>query len=217
VRTRRRIDKRRTARPLLIGITGGIGSGKSSVCALFRKMGVPVFVADDVAKERMVEDTSLRQELTRLLGPSAYRSDGTLDRNFIAARLFSNKALQKQIERLVHPLVEKELERWTNDLPPQTPFAVVEAALIYEAGLDKKLDAVLVVDADEATRIRRIADRDGLSEADIRRRMKAQWSTAKKRAAADYVIRNDGSIGSLEQTVEFLYRLFLRLAGERLS
>jgi dephospho-CoA kinase len=202
---------------MLIGVTGGIGSGKSSVCAMFGKRGVPVFDADNVAKQQMVEDESLRNGLIRLLGSDAYLSDGTLNRNFVASRLFSNKALQKKIEELVHPAVERELERWVNDLSPQTPFALVEAALIYEAGLEKTLDAVLVVDADEATRIPRIAARDGLPEAHIRRRMKAQWSTAKKKAAADYVIRNDGSIESLERAVEFLYRLFLRLAGERSS
>ncbi|MEK6756072.1 MAG: dephospho-CoA kinase [Bacteroidota bacterium] len=197
---------------LRIGVTGGIGSGKSLVCTLFARLGVPVLSADTLAKELMVKDSALRTAILKLLGASAYKPDGSLDRQYVASKIFSNKTLQKKINAAVHPRVEKELDRQLDELDRQgAKMAIVEAALIYEAGYDKKLDIVIVVDADERERVRRIAERDHTAEDEVRKRMRSQWSAGRKVQKADYVIRNDGSIEQLETNVRFLHTLFTSL------
>ncbi len=197
---------------LRIGVTGGIGSGKSLVCSLFAHLGVPVLSADQLAKELMVQDGELKMAIAKLLGASAYEPDGSLSREYIASKIFSNKSLQKKINSLVHPRVEERLDREIAQLERQGKrMAIVEAALIYEAGYDKRLDIVVVVDADEGERVRRVAYRDSVSEEEVRKRVQSQWSPSRKVQKADYVIRNDGSFEELEANVRFLHTLFTSL------
>jgi dephospho-CoA kinase len=198
-----------------LGVTGGIGSGKSLVCALFAQLGVPVLSADIIAKEIMGSDDEVKQQVLRLLGEAAYRQDGSLDRPFVASMVFSNKSLQKKLNAIVHPRVEKELDRRLAELEKSgVKVAIVEAALIYEAGYDRRLDAVIVVDADERERLRRIVDRDKSSPSDVLKRMRSQWDVARKLRKADYVIRNDGSKEDLERNVRFLHNLFTHITQE---
>ena len=197
---------------LRIGVTGGIGSGKSLVCSLFARLGVPVLSADQLAKELMVQDGELKMAIAKLLGASAYEPDGSLSREYIASKIFSNKSLQKKINSLVHPRVEERLDREIARLERQGKrMAIVEAALIYEAGYDKRLDIVVVVDADEGERVRRVAYRDSVREEEVRKRVQSQWSPSRKVQKADYVIRNDGSVEELEANVRFLHTLFTSL------
>jgi dephospho-CoA kinase len=198
-----------------LGVTGGIGSGKSLVCALFAQLGVPVLSADIIAKEIMGSDDEVKQQVLRLLGEAAYRQDGSLDRPFVASMVFSNKSLQKKLNAIVHPRVEKELDRRLAELEKSgVKVAIVEAALIYEAGYDRRLDAVIVVDADERERLRRIVDRDKSSPSDVLKRTRSQWDVARKLRKADYVIRNDGSKEDLERNVRFLHNLFTHITQE---
>jgi dephospho-CoA kinase len=200
---------------LKIGVTGGIGSGKTVVCFAFARFGVPIILADDIAKELSNSDPVVRKKLTTLLGKSAYKVDGSLDRSFVASRLFSDKTLQRKVEAVIHPRVEKEIERRTKKLAHNGErIVIIEAALIYEAGLDKKLDAVVVVDADESERISRVRRRDVVSEDAVRSRITAQLDVKKKLDQAEYVIHNNGSIDELESKVQFLYNIFNRLAKE---
>jgi dephospho-CoA kinase len=200
---------------LKIGITGGIGSGKTAVCSAFARFGVPIIFADDIAKELCNSDSAVRKKLIALLGKSAYKADGSLDRSFVASHLFSDKILQRKVEAVIHPRVEKEIERRTKELAHNgESIVVIEAALIYEAGLDKKLDAVVVVDADESERISRVRRRDVVSEDAVRSRITAQLDVKKKLEKAEYVVSNNGSIDELESKVRFLCTIFKQLAKE---
>ena len=200
---------------LKIGVTGGIGSGKSAVCSIFARLGVSVLYADNIAKELSNTDANIRKKLIALLGESAFQIDGSLNHSFIASKIFSIKLLQQKVESIVHPRVEKEIERKIKELAQcGERIVVVEAALIYEAGLDKKLDAVIVVDADESERINRVCKRDGVSEDAVRSRMIAQLDVSKKLEKADYIIYNNGTLNELESKVQFLYIVFKQLTNE---
>jgi dephospho-CoA kinase len=200
---------------LKIGVTGGIGSGKSAVCSFFAKLGIPALFADDIAKELSSTDSTIRKRLIALLGESAFQTNGSLNRSFIASEMFSNKSLKQKVESIVHPCVEKEIERQIKELANRgRPIVIVEAALIYEAGLHKKLDAVVVVDADESVRISRVRKRDVVSEDAVRSRMTAQLDVKKKLEKADYIIYNNGNLEELESKVQFLYIVFKQLADE---
>jgi dephospho-CoA kinase len=198
---------------LEIGVTGGIGSGKSAVCSIFAHLGVPVLYADDIAKELSSTDSTIRKKLITLLGESAFHADGSLNRSFIASEIFANKSLQKKVESLIHPRVEKEIERQIEEFAHRgEPIVIVEAALIYEAGLYKKLDAVIVIDADESERVSRVRKRDVVSEEAVRSRITAQLEVKRKLEKADYIIYNNGTLEELESKVRFLYSVFKQLA-----
>ena len=200
---------------LKIGITGGIGSGKSSVCSFFAHLGVPVLYADEIAKELSSTDSTIRKKLVALLGESAFQTDGSLNRSFIASEIFANKELQKKVEFIIHPHVEKEIERQIKELAHRGELIIIiEAALIYEAGLHKKLDAVIVVHADEFVRISRVRKRDVVSEDAVRSRMTAQLDAKVKLEKADYIIYNNGTLEELESKVRFVYIVFKQLAKE---
>ena len=198
---------------LRVGVTGGIGSGKSIVCSLFAKKGIPVISADDLAKELMQRDEEIRRKLIRLLGPATYNTDGSLNRPFVAQQIFSSKVLQGKVNHLVHPRVEAEVERWFAAMAEEgKPAGIMEAALIYESGYDKSLDVVVVVDAPEDVRIKRVVDRDGTEAEEVTARMKAQMSAEAKKRKADYLIRNNGSIEELESSVAFLVSILTTIS-----
>lgn len=199
-------DKRRI---ITIGVTGGIGSGKTEVCRIFERLGVPVLYADDIAKEISNYDPYARQLIVDLLGEKAYTADGVLDRAYVATRVFSSKAVQKKINGIIHPRVEKELERRISELGRAgSRVAVVEAALIYEAGLDRSLDVVVVVEADEDKKVDRVLKRDGTSRTSVYDRMRAQMDPSAKVKKADYIVYNNGTVEELEGKVKFLYSVF---------
>jgi len=201
---------------IAIGITGGIGSGKTEVCRIFERLGVPVLSADSIAKEISNYDPRVRQLLTQSLGTQAYTADGILDRAYVASKVFSNKSVQKRINSIIHPRVEEEVKRRFKEMEiAGTPIGIVEAALIYEAGLDRLLNAVVVVNAPEETRIDRVVNRDAASRSSVLDRMKAQMDPVAKLQKADYVIYNEGSIEDLEQKVKFLYSIFQNLSTDK--
>lgn len=202
-------------RVLKIGVTGGIGAGKTSVCDYFMRLGVPVLHSDEMAKEITGSDPVVRKKLINLLGTEAYLPDGSLDRQFVASKIFSRKELQKKVEAIIHPVVEKERERRITELMKKGhQVFLIESALVFEAGLDAKLDAVVVVDADEALRILRVRKRDAVPEESVRARMQAQLDSKKKLEKADYIIWNNGTLEELESKVRFLYTIFMQLLQE---
>jgi dephospho-CoA kinase len=201
---------------LRVGVTGGIGSGKTLVCSLFAKYGIPVLSADDVAKEMMQSDGGLRSQLSSLFGPSTYQPDGSLDRAYVAGRIFSDKSLQQNVNRLVHPKVEAGIDSWFAELERSgEAIGIVEAALIYEAGYDKRLDLVIVVDAPESVRIKRVVARDGSSVEEVKKRIAAQTPAAQKAKKADYVIHNTGSFSDLESSVQFLVKILQTMSEKQ--
>jgi dephospho-CoA kinase len=204
---------KQSARAILkIGVTGGIGSGKSLVCSFFEQHGVPVLSADLIARQISNTNEKVKKEIIRLLGPHAYEPDGTMNRSYVASRIFEKKALQKKINRLVHPLVVEAISTRFDQLARSGHrLGVVEAALIYEAGLDRMLDFVIVVEADEATRVARVVERDNITEREVRQRLDAQWKSSARVKRADFVLYNNGTPEELIRRVQFLYNLLHHL------
>jgi len=183
---------------------------------MFSRLGVPVLSADDIAKELMKGDPPLRRALIKLLGSSAYRPGGELDRRFVATKIFSDSGLQRKVNALVHPRVEAEVGKQFVRLEKAgNRLGIVEAALIYEAGFEEELDYVIVVDSPEADRIQRVVDRDGVEADDVRKRIQSQHSPQSKLRKADYIIRNTGSVNDLDASVRFLFSLLQSIVGKQ--
>ncbi len=198
-----------------IGITGGIGSGKSVVAGMFSRLGIPVLSADDLSKEISSADAAVKKKITAVLGPESYSCEGRLNPAFAASKIFSSTAMRKKVEAILHPAVLGEIVRRTARLKKEGhTMAVVEAALVYESGMDKCLDAVVVVDAVESVRIRRVQERDQVSQENVQARMHAQMDPKKTAAKADYVLFNNGSLGELEDKVKLLFSIFQQLTSE---
>ena len=193
-----------------VGITGGIGSGKTFVCKIFENLGVPVFYADDEAKRIMVEDADVKKGLMALLGRSAYRG-GILDRAYVASKVFRDKELLEGMNAIIHPAVHRVFHDWAES-QRDVPYVIEEAALLFESGASDRLDTIVEVYASADTRIRRVCERDGVDEAMVRDRMKHQMDEEEKRRLADHVILNDGNEILLPQVVE-LHAMFIK--GDR--
>ncbi len=192
-----------------VGITGGIGSGKTTVCQLFAALGIPVYDADAAAKRLMTEDPMLRHGLLSLFGEEAFDRED-LNRAYIAAKVFENKGLLDQLNALVHPAVARDTETWV--LAQNAPYVLKEAALLIESGGYKKLDKLIVVSAPESLRIQRVIVRNALSREAVEARIKNQLPESEKLALADYVILNDGEHLLLPQVMQ-IHRELLKLAA----
>ena len=195
-------------------MTGGIGSGKSAVCNLFGKFRVPVLTADDIARELTDSEPEIKKRIRGTFGSEVFTKDGQLDRKKMAQIVFGSKWKKEKLNAIVHPFVLKRIKEETQRLEKidSVPFVIHEAALIYEAGADKDLDYVIVVDADEETRIRRVMKRDGVSRSEVLRRIDSQMPAGGKKERADFVIRNDNDLQSLEEKVKLFYHLFLKIS-----
>ena len=193
-------------RPLKIGITGGIGSGKTTVCRIFEALGIPVYYADSRAKWLMVNDTDLVNSIIDLFGKQAYLDDGGLNRAYIAQLVFNDQSLLSQLNALVHPAVAHDTLRW-NEEQIDVPYTLKEAALLFESGSHLRLDKVIAVSAPEKLRINRVMQRDQISEAQVRSRMDKQMPEAEKIAMADYIIYNDGEQSLVSQVIEIHHLL----------
>ena len=175
---------------LKIGITGGIGSGKTTVCKLFEKLGVPVYYADDWAKWLMNNHKSLKRQLISNFGDKVY-VEGMIDRKFLAAIVFADQAKLNQLNQIVHPVVFDHLMNWQNEQEQKdVPFTLKEAALLYESGSYKKLDKIIVVTAPIELRIKRVMQRDQTDEKSVQNRIDKQMSQEEKVSRADFVIEN---------------------------
>jgi len=174
---------------LKVGVTGGIGSGKTTVCKIFEALDIPVYYADARAKWLMNHDPVLMADLRYTFGPEVFQH-GSLNRAFLAKKVFQNRASLARLNQLVHPRVADDSLQWYLD--QTTPFAIKEAALTIEIGEHKNLDALIVVTAPESVRIARVMKRDQITEAQVRARMSHQLPQEQKDALADYLIHNDG-------------------------
>jgi dephospho-CoA kinase len=198
---------------LTVGITGGIGAGKTTVCKIFEELGAKVIYADELAKEIMENDESLKKKIKKIFGEKSYIG-GKLNRKFIADIIFSSDEKRKLLESIVHPAVIKRILSDLKKIADEGKynFVIVEAALIFESGFDKELDYVLVVDADDEIKIKRIMKRDKCSKEEVLKRMRAQLDSKIKRELADMVIINDGDIDELRKKVSFFYSLFEKIS-----
>ena len=171
-----------------VAITGNIGSGKSYVCALFRHLGIPVFDSDYEAKQ-LYDRSEVKERITARYGEEVYREDGHLNRRRLADRLFSHPEELAFVEGLLYPILNDYFNEWAEE--QETPYVLYESALIFEKGLEEMFDAIVVVTASEATRIRRVMFRDHCTEEQVRARMALQLPESEKAARADYLITHD--------------------------
>ncbi|MEH0158098.1 dephospho-CoA kinase [Limibacter armeniacum] len=177
-----------------VGITGGIGAGKSLICKFFRLLGVPVYDADSMAKELMVKDPNLVGKVKSAFGDDSYYPDGTLNRQYLAGQVFSDSEKVKVLNSLVHPLVGLHYQEWAAYYLKHFPYVVKEAALMFESNSHKSLDQVIAVVCNEEERIRRVLKRDPQrSEEQIKGIIAKQISDKERAAKADIIIHNDNS------------------------
>jgi dephospho-CoA kinase len=177
---------------LVIGITGGIGSGKSTVCKIFQILGVPVFEADPVAKQLLDTDIKLKSKISALFGANIYTPDGTLNRKKLSEIVFKDNNKLRQLNELVHPAVKNEFIKWKNKRE-HFPYVVHEAAILFESGFDKLMDYTILVTAPEDQRIERVIKRDGETEANIKARIKKQFPEDYKKQLAGIILQNDNT------------------------
>lgn len=198
----------------VFGLTGGIGSGKSRVAALFRERGVPVVDADELAREAVAPGSAGLADVVQSFGAGVLAPDGSLDRKRLGALVFADEAARKRLNAITHPRVRQlSAEHFGRLEQSGVTLAGYDVPLLFEVGLDQLLCPIVVVAASEATQLERILARDGLSEAEARARIAAQLPLSEKRRRADYVIENDGSLSELSQQVDRLLPQLRASAG----
>jgi len=205
--------------PLLVGVTGGIGSGKSTVCAMLAGMGCELFEADRIAKELQLEDPEVIRGIEELFGSAIYSRGGSgqlqIDRKAIASVVFSDPEKLAAVNRLIHPKVREAFVREVKRCAREGKRILCkEAAILFEAGADRDLDRIIVVAANDGLRLDRVVAR-GLGREEAKKRMQAQWSQEKLIERAHYVIFNDGTLEELRSQVEQIYRSLVTVAEYR--
>ena len=178
-----------------VGITGGIGSGKSYVCRVLKEQGIEVFDCDSEAKRLMRNSPELRQQLTALIGPETYTPEGILNKAAVAKFLLASPSNAKAIDAIVHPAVFRDFE--------QSGMQWMESAILFESGADTLVNKVVVVTAPQEVRIQRVIERDGITREKALQWMARQWSQADVMARADYIIVNDG-VTDIDKQIESL-------------
>ena len=196
-----------------VGLTGGIGSGKSLVASMLSILGIPVYNSDERAKYLMVHDVDVKESLIALFGADAFNDKGILNRKHIAGKVFNNQDLLDKLNAIVHPAVGKDYEHWLSQ-HSDSPYTIKEAALIFEADIYKQLDYIITVVAPENERIARVVNRDGITESDVRARISRQWSDAQRIPLSDFVLVNDGTKPLIRQVME-VHNLLLENAQTR--
>jgi dephospho-CoA kinase len=197
-------------KPLKIGITGGIGSGKTTVCKIFETLGIPVYYADERAKWLMTNDLELVKNIKILFGKAAY-NDGILNRSYIAEIAFSDPQKLEQLNSLVHPAVLRDGEIW-QESHPNVPYTLKEAALLFESGSYKQLDKIIVVTAPLELRIQRVLQRDQTSREAVEARIAKQMLEEEKIKRADFIIINDNTHALIPQVLQIHRQL---VSGKR--
>jgi dephospho-CoA kinase len=195
-----------------IGLTGGIGTGKSTLASLFADLGVPIIDADVLAHELTVPGSTALQAIVDHFGAAILKSDGTLDRSQLARLVFNNQSERLWLEQLLHPRIQKEMLRQLMKL--NTPYCIVVIPLLAETKNIHFLDRVLVIDAPESLQIERVQARNQLSTTQIKAILQSQCSREERAAIADDVIINEGSLDKLKQAVRLLHEKYVRLANQ---
>lgn len=192
-----------------VGVTGGIGSGKTLVCQVFEKLGIPVYHADEEARRLMEEDQALMGRMVELFGEEAYLGRA-LNRRYLAEVVFGNRERLNGLNALVHPAVKKDYQQWLAE-QKGVPYVVEEAAILFESGASRWMDLVVMVYAPEELRISRVMARDGVEEETVRKRMIHQMGEEEKRERADLVIVNDEKERLLPQVLEVHRQILKRI------
>jgi dephospho-CoA kinase len=193
---------------LKIGLTGGIGSGKTTVAHIFEVLGIPVYYADDAAKRLMNEDDKLKQQIIQHFGEESY-VDGKLNRSYLSSVVFSDVEKTKLINSIIHPATIADAELWMNK--QTTAYAIKEAALIFEAAAEKQLDLIIGVQSSLPIRMQRVMQRDNISEEAVLARMQKQMNEEEKMSRCDFVIVNDEKELLIPQVVKLHEKLLENL------
>ena len=194
----------------LVGLTGGIASGKSTVASFLRGLGVAVVDADQISREVVAKGSDGLAEIVQLFGQDFLTEQGELNREKMAAHVFADSSAREKLNRIVHPRVAtRSAEQIATMAQTNTPYVVYDVPLLVEAGLHKAMDAVVVVAAPQATQVQRVQQRDGLTETAATARINAQFPLEKKIEVADYVIDNNGTIEDLKKRTEEVHLALL--------
>ena len=197
--------------PWILGLTGGIGSGKSAAAAHFVQLGIDLVNADQAARWVVEPGRPALAQIAEHFGADILQADGSLDRAALRARIFQDAGERRWLERLLHPLIRQEIIEVL--ARAASPYAILESPLLIESGQSQLCQRVLVIDVPEAVQISRTVSRDGNDEAQVRAIMAAQASRSERLAKADDVIVNDRDLAWLQQEVERLHRFYLTLRG----
>ena len=186
---------------LIVGVTGGIGAGKSEVCKVFKKLGAKVVSADQIGKEVVEKNPALLRKLVKVFGPEILNSDGTLNRRKLGKKAFSSQEAKIKLNKIVHPYLLLDLKKNLEELKRKKSLnvTVVDAALIIEWGLEKKLDFLIYVYSPRKTRLQRLIEKQGYSFREALDRMKSQLPELEKKRKADFIIQNDSDLETLYQ------------------
>jgi dephospho-CoA kinase len=186
---------------LKVGITGGIGSGKSTVCGILESLGIPVYYADSRSK-LLYYKPAIREKVEALLGPESYLEDSEPDKGFIADKVFNDKSLLKALESILHPAVAIDFAEWVKSMPADVPYVGKEAALLFESGSYKALDIIVVVLAPMELRRQRVTRRDNHTEEEFMARLEKQWTDEQRLQLANHIIYNDEKQLLIPQVLE---------------
>ncbi|MDM8001442.1 MAG: dephospho-CoA kinase [Bacteroidota bacterium] len=192
-----------------LGVTGGIGSGKTTVCRIFRVLGVPVFVADTVARDMMENEPELRTAINQIAGKDLYTT-GTLDRKELARIIFNRPELLRKVNGVVHPAVLKQFEEWADN--SALPYVIMEAAILFEAGADALVDRVVTISAPVEERIARVMGRNDLTREEVIRRINNQLEDEEREEQSYYVINNSDNEMIIPEILK-IHEDMIRLSG----
>lgn len=191
----------------IVGLTGGIGSGKTTIGKWFLEKGIPVYNSDNEAKNLINEDPQIVKSLTGLFGDETYQG-GTYNSKFVASKVFNDKELLEKLNEIVHPAVFRHFDNWVKN--QTTSFVVKEAAILFESGSYKDCDSIISVVADEEIRIQRVTGRDGSDSEEIRKRMNNQWKDEQRIELSDYIIYNNSDLNDLKKEFNQVYKKLLK-------
>jgi dephospho-CoA kinase len=202
---------------LLVGLTGGIGSGKSTVAAEFSRLGRRVLPADAIGRELTATDPAVAAEIRREFGSGVFLADGSLDRPGLGKIVFADDKKLELLNGIIHPRVFHAIDETLARTPVAelSPYTIIEAAIIFESGMDEWLDYIILVDAPEDLRVSRVVGRGGMTPEDVRSRMKHQLSSTAAREEADFVLENSGTLGDIVVRVRFLDTLLRAMSPAR--
>ncbi len=190
---------------LKIGLTGGIGSGKSTIAKIIETLGYPVYISDTKASELINRDKEIKKHLTSLFGKDIYQPDGHLDKKRLATIIFNDKEAIKQVNAIVHPAVTRDFITWCT--VQQRPLLFFESAILFEANLEHLFDYIILISADLQTRVERVIGRDSTSREKVIERINNQMPDEIKQSKSDFVIHNNNDDKVLRQTLYIIHQL----------
>lgn len=194
-------------KPLIVGLTGGIGSGKSTAASVFARLGIPVYQADDHARTLADSDPDIRSQIAAEFGTRALTTDG-LNRPYLSKTVFTNPEKLQKLNSIIHPYVRKHFHLWYSR--QKSLYIVKEAAILFEAGTSSECDLIINVIAPEEVRVKRVVHRSGLTREEVHNRIRRQWTDSQRMAWADYNILNDGNHSLIHQILHIHEDIFRR-------